>query len=452
MSKLRARRRTARLVSLVLMTVAVTAGLSPASVSAAARTFYVDCTNGSDTATGTSQGAAWQNVARANKAALNPGDSLVFKRGCKWTGTALEAPWKGNADAPITIGTYGTDPTRPRIANAGIKVTGDYEVIDGFWVTFDPVQTDPCGQPLGQYYALVITQGGSHALVKNNLLTQATAGIHISATAGGHNRILRNTLSDNNVMQTPFDGSGDLGAWGMLVRGSDNEIAYNTFSNNIAVCQKGTYLSSNSIEIYEGDRNSIHHNRSINDRVFSELGGSATNKAQDNSYAFNLHVSPTPGARFITTRGSADTTYGPVWRTTADRNTIYYTGAGSQGLVCSKGCSPEILTARYNIIDVVEKTIYYDQAMGQAMNLLWAQGGPVKIEDGALNNHTLAPGTYGNFIVADPGFVNPDKNNFRLRAWSPAIDTGGTTSFTTDLAKLTASNGAPDIGAFEFVG
>jgi len=452
MSNKRVHRRAPQFVSVVLVALATIVGITPGAAAAAARTFYVDCVNGSDSAAGTSQTVAWKTVARANKAALNPGDSLLFKRGCKWTGTALEAAWNGTAAAPITIGAYGSDTNRPRIANASIKVTGNYEVVDGFWVTFDPVQKDACGQPLGQYYALVITQGGSHALVQNNLLTQATAGIHISATSGGFNKILRNKLANNNVMQAPFDGSGDLGAWGILVRGSDNEIAYNTFQDNIAVCNKGTYVASNSVEIYEGDRNSIHHNKSFNDRVFSELGSSATDKAQDNSYAFNLHISATPGARFITTRGSADTPYGPVWRTTADRNTIYYTGAGSQGLVCSKGCSADILTARYNIINAVDKTIYYDKTMGLAMNLLWASGLPVKIEDGALNMRTIAPGTYSTFIVADPVFVNAPSNNLRLRSSSPAIDVGGTTSFTTDLAKQTASFGAPDLGAFEFVG
>jgi len=418
----------------------------------AVRTFYVDCANGADGASGASESAAWKTVGRANDAALNPGDSLLFKRGCTWTGTALDAGWNGTADAPITIATYGSDATRPRIADAGIIVTGDFEVIDGFWVTFQPVEMDSCGQPLGQYYALVITKGGSNALVQNNLLTQATAGLHISATAGGHNRVLRNTLADNNVMQVPFDGSGDLGAWGMLIRGSDNEIAYNTFRDNMAVCTKGLYLSSNSVEIYEGDRNSIHHNRSYNDRVFSELGSSVTDKAQDNSYSFNLHISSTPGARFITTRGPDDTQYGPVWRTTAERNTIYYTGAGSQGLVCGRGCSADVLTARYNIIEAVDKTIYYDKSMGQAMNLLWASGGPARIEDGARNRRILAPGSYGDYIVADPVFVNPGNNNLRLRASSPAIDMGGTTSFTTDLGRRTASFGVPDIGAFEFVG
>ena len=452
MFNVRARRWNSALpaVFLSVLTTFATLATSAPAANATTRTFYVDCAAANDNSAGTSPSTAWKSVAKANMADLTSGDSLLFKRGCTWSGTALRASWIGIAAAPITVASYGTSDAAPYIADASIVVTGQYEVIDGFRVSFKPVATDPCGQPLGTYYALVITRGGSHNLVRNNLLTHATAGIHISATAGSKNIITHNTLAANNVMQVPFDGKGDLGAWGMLVRGSDNDISYNTFRDNIAVCNKGTYVASNSIEIFEGDRNRIHHNRSYNDRVFSELGSSATNKAQDNSYAFNLHTSATPGARFITTRGGKDLNYGPVWRTTADRNTIYYTGAGSQGLVCSLGCSSDILNARYNVIDVVEKTIYHDATMGQSQNLLWSTGTVVKIEDGANNMRTLVPGSYAAFIVADPAFVNPGSNDLRVRSWSPAIDGGGTTAYATDLQDKPASNGPADIGGFEY--
>ena len=424
-------------------------GWSAAPVSAASRAFYVDCVAGSDTAVGNNTAVAWKSITRANQAVLSPGDSLLFKRGCAWSGQALRATWSGTAAAPIIISTYGIDVAKPRLAEAGIVVTGKYLTVDGFQVGFKPVKLDPCGQPLGQYYALVITQGGSHNIITNNLLTQATAGIHISKTAGDYNTIVSNALVGNNVMQEPFDGSGDLGAWGMLVRRSHNNISYNTFRDNRAVCLKGKYYSSNSVEIYEGDFNSIHHNVAENDRVFSELGGSATDKSTDNTYEFNLATSNLGGSRFITTRGAGDTSYGPVMRTIVARNTIYFTGAGSQGLVCSSGCSATILSAKYNIIDVVEKTIYFDKTMGQISNILWSHGSSVKIEDGARNMRTIPPGVTPEAIVANPGFVDPSNGDFRLAPSSPGIDKGGPTNYTTDLQGSPASNGAPDIGAHE---
>ena len=443
----------ARLFVSALLTTCLTSvglGWSATPASAASRTFYVDCVAGSDGAPGDSTAGAWKTITRANKAVLVGGDSLLFKRGCVWSTQALRAAWTGTALAPVTIATYGTDLAQPQLTGAGIVVTGKYQTVDGFQVGFPPVKLDPCGQPLGTYYALVITQGGAHNTVTNNLLTQATAGIHISKTAGEYNAVTRNVLAGNNVMQEPFDGSGDLGAWGMLVRGSHNDISYNTFRDNRAVCLKGKYYSSNSVEIYEGDFNSVHHNIAENDRVFSELGGSETNKSTDNTFEFNLADSSVPGARFITTRGSGDTAYGPVMRTLVTRNTIYFTGAGSQGLVCSLGCKASILTASYNIIDVVEKTIYFDATMGAVNNILWAHGLAVKIEDGARNMRTIPPGVTPATIVAEPGFVDPANGDFRLLGSSPGINKGGATNYTTDLLGNPASNGGPDIGAHEY--
>ena len=72
-----------------------------------------------------------------------------------------------------------------------------------------------------------------------------------------------------------YGTNNDLGAWGVNIIGNDNEVAYNLFSNNSAVCINGKG-ASNSVEIFAGSNNNIHDNNSFNDRVFSELGSSAT--------------------------------------------------------------------------------------------------------------------------------------------------------------------------------
>jgi hypothetical protein len=97
----------------------------------------------------------------------------------------------------------------------------------------------------------------------------------------------------------------------------------------------------------------------------------------------------------------------------------------------------------------VEKTIYFDKTMGLINNLLWSHGLAVKIEDGAKNMRTMPLGTTPETIVADPRFVDPANGDFRLLATSPGIDKGGPTGYTTDLQGNPASNGAPDIGAYE---
>src|SRR5688500_17654230 len=75
-------------------------------VKVSALVYYVDCAGGNDGDSGTAPDEAWQSLARANNASLNPGDSLLFKRGCSWMGT-LKADWQGTAEQRITIGAYG---------------------------------------------------------------------------------------------------------------------------------------------------------------------------------------------------------------------------------------------------------------------------------------------------------------------------------------------------------
>jgi hypothetical protein len=81
--------------------------LRPAAASPRASvTYYVDSVSGSDSSPGTSQGAAWKTVKRANAASLNPGDSLLFADGQTFDG-ALRIERSGESGRPVTIGSFG---------------------------------------------------------------------------------------------------------------------------------------------------------------------------------------------------------------------------------------------------------------------------------------------------------------------------------------------------------
>ena len=47
-------------------------------------TYYVSSSSGSDANGGTSAGAAWATAAKVNAQSLQPGDSVLFKRGDVW--------------------------------------------------------------------------------------------------------------------------------------------------------------------------------------------------------------------------------------------------------------------------------------------------------------------------------------------------------------------------------
>lgn len=91
-------------------------------------------------------------------------------------------------------------------------------------------------------------------------------------------------------------------------------------------------------------------------------------------------------------------------------------------------------------------------------------GGINSLEDSnSDNHHNLVWGNVVNYVgdaavgegdlLFDPGFVDPNAKDYRLKADSPAVDAGATTSVTVDYAGNPRPHGAaPDIGAYEFQG
>lgn len=68
--------------------------------------YYVDSARGDDSFMGTSPQKAWKSVNKVNSAALNPGDSVLFKRGETWREGYLH-PKSGNKTARVYYGSYG---------------------------------------------------------------------------------------------------------------------------------------------------------------------------------------------------------------------------------------------------------------------------------------------------------------------------------------------------------
>ena len=419
------------------------------SVDAATRSFFVSCSSGNDSYAGTSTGSAWRSIGRLNHAQLQPGDNVWLARGCRWNGAQLTAWWNGTASAPITIGAYGSG-ALPTIKNGGpsdVKVTGSHLVLQDLQLTFDPVKKTACGQPLGEYYAVTFVGGAHDNVLRRSVASAATAGVHIGHNSG-HNHVLGNQLVGNNVLET-FDGSkpgDDLGAWGVIINSSGNEVAYNTFRNNAAVCTRPqSNLMSNSIEIFEGSNNWIHHNEAYGDRVFSELGGKAT-KASNNRYAFNLYVSARPDSRFVVTRGGGSP-FGPVNGTILNHNTTYQTGARSQGVVCELGCSASVLTMTGGIIWAEGKAIYADRPFALSNSIVWNSHGDPVLQIGGSPS-------LSNVVRTNPQFQNPGGGNFSLKAGSRALDHDYAGSLAAkDLKNTKVPQGVRgDTGSFEFVG
>jgi len=68
-------------------------------------TYYVDSMNGRDSSDGLSPEKAWRTIEKANSAKLNPGDSVLFKRGGVWREQLI--PQSGGEKGSMTYGAYG---------------------------------------------------------------------------------------------------------------------------------------------------------------------------------------------------------------------------------------------------------------------------------------------------------------------------------------------------------
>ena len=355
-------------------------------------TYHVDSTSGDDARDGKSEATAWRTLAKANAAPLAPGDALVFRRDRTWSGT-LTVSRSGTAASPIRIGAYGTGASLPRVTGAStcVRITGSDVRIEG-------LHADDCS------WAGFELAGVRDAVVRSRA-TRNAAGFYVKS-GSTHGQILDNQIVDNDKMSVLTQGGDDdSGAFGVVLHGDHTEIARNTISG----CDAFSYdygRDGGAIEIYGGQYNHIHHNVAIDNDAFTELGNA---RSKENVFAYNLVRSSLPSSVFLVTRGAASS-YGPVLATRAYNNTVYLTGASSQGFVCHAGCGPSILTMRNNVIQAGWKVGYADAAFDEDYDLFW---------QGQLQ-FTRGPHT----IVAQPGFLSPTSFDLRLLATSPGIDSG----------------------------
>jgi hypothetical protein len=409
--------------------------------------YYLDCTGGNDGNAGTSPSQAWRTLGQVNTAWLAAGDSLLLRRGCVWNGP-LNIGWQGSATAPIVVGAYGAGEL-PVIQSGttnvdAVFVTGSYIVLDGLWTRAIAPQRDPnCGNTaVGQISGFRFAGSAAYNTLQNSRATDLTEGVKIEQSSH-HNTITRSVFANNAMMaQLTTSPGDDYGAFGANVHGDDNEIAYNEFSGSDA-CSYDYTRDGSAVEIYGGQRNNVHHNRSTNNETFTELGYP---RSADNRFAYNVVTSALTNSTFLVTRGASDG-FGPVTRTKAYNNTVYLTGSNATAVVCAGGCSPDILTLKNNIIWSDYQVAWVDQPFDEGYNIYWkADGAPIfKMAAMSPTSKRANPSFAGASVTAP---------NFHLVDGSPAVDFGSTESagagYTIDYDGLSVPSGTGvDAGAYE---
>ncbi len=116
---------------------------------------------------------------------------------------------------------------------------------------------------------------------------------------------------------------------------------------------------------------------------------------------------------------------GVAKNTTLNNNSVYLTGATSQGIVCSSGCNTGVLHARNNLIKAVLKAGYSDAPFDDAFGIY---SGFIQFALGA------------NSIAADPEFRST--TDLRVEPTSPAVDSGASLGYATDDGIKTVNRGS----------
>jgi len=387
-------------------------------------TYYVDSASGNDGADGRSTATAWRTLSRANAAPLLPGDQLLFRRGGVWPG-GLDITRSGTATAPIAIGAYGTG-ERPVFrggTSSCVRASGSYLQLSEIWA-------DDCTWA-------GFDVAGTHVVIEASTTSHNAAGVDIRQSAAD-GAVRRCTVRDNTRMSVLTQGGDDdSGAFGVVLHGDRTEVAWNSISGQDAFSYDYGRDGS-AVEVYGGIGNHVHHNDTWGNDAFTELGNS---RSRDNTFAYNAVRGSNEKSIFLVTRG-AGSSWGPVLGTRAYNNSVYLTGASSQGFVCHAGCGPDILVMRNNIIEAVWKSGYADAPFDEDYDLFY-QG---------QRQFTMGP----HSAVADPRFVSPGTGDLHLQAGSPAIDRGVSLGYSQDLDGAAVprdgdGNGsaAPDLGAYE---
>ena len=398
--------------------------------------FYVDSVSGDDSLDGRSPETAWKSLARAGTAAVAPGGSLLFKRGCSWTGS-ITIPWSG-----VTVSAYGSGPL-PLITNG--STAGSIVNIQGSNNRIAALELRATSTAHGYLSGFNFSSGAKFNTLFFTKTSGLYAGVYVNSGAT-NNKIVGNTIGPNSMINVNVND--DSGAFGVLVWGDSNEIAGNDLRGNVGLSDRYG-LDGSAVEIYNGSRNWIHHNRASGNLAFSELGVDPRHAVTGNIYAYNLVTSDLDQASFMITRGPtrADGTpqpNGPVNDTRVYGNTAFLTAATSKGMVCYAHCSPTILTSENNILVAGLHALESDGSFTEGNNIYWRVGG---------SPATTWP-ISASSQLADPLFLDAG-SDFHLAADSPAINAGTLDSlssgFLYDLDDKKVPIGPrPDIGTYEF--
>jgi hypothetical protein len=407
----------------------MTVFLAACSLLSSGTSYFVDSRKGKDTNFGSSISEPWKTLSRVNKHRFNPGDTVCFLRGSEWVGE-LTINSGGKESRPVVFTAYG-EGNNPVIKNPGInrataiKINADRVVVENFLVK----ESHQAG--------IAINKGADYNIVRNNEAIAVGIGISVSGT---HNLITKNFAHDLSMVVNNEGGDNDYGAVGIWLFASDNEVCYNRMVN----CKAPSYdygFDGGVVEFYgDVDNCYIHHNSGENCVGSFEVGGGNAVTLSRNRVTYNIFIN-NGGSGGFHVGGKFGVNY-EAW--TIENNTFIDTCQSTSAISFWGGApSPSAFAYRNNIFYIPNCQSVSNLPGFIHENNLFYTGDSI--------NPGIIPGPGDK--IGDPLFIDLSKNDFHLKAESPAIDGGQNLGYIIDFENNKVPTGsAPDIGAYEYTG
>lgn len=450
------------------------------TVPAPLRTFFVDCTNGNDSAGGTSNTTPWRTIAKAN-ATAQPGDLFLIRGTC--ISQVIRPAVSGTSANRIT---YRKETGQTATINGGVNdslvnLSGrNYVVVDGLELT---------GNSSG--YSVLLETNSNFNWLRNLNLHDVGGGVVISdnsndnrledsaltrigneITNGGDSVAVVGSSHRNVIARNAFNYAGhstiDVGIPNSFSGGlcNDNIVAlnevFNPWANGIDVNGRSvrTIVEGNTVhDTADGTR--VNYARSGIDVLgvdnivrYNRIWNTGADPITLQAYTFGAFVQNTTGNHIYhnTFWANGRSGHGGLLLTQKDQtnnqnnlieNNIFWSMPGVDGgdgnlyfigLYLDHANTPwPIGSANGNII----RNNIFPAGTRFAVSL---RSGVSQYYTKAQVESTFAGWT--NNLQADPLFVN--QTDVRLQSGSPAINTGRLVS------GVTFSGSAPDLGAIEY--
>ncbi len=266
---------------------------NPVESYAANTTYYIDSVSGNDNKNGTSPSTAWKTLNKINSITLQPGDKVLFKAGCTFTGQ-FAPKGSGTEGNPIIIDKYGTG-SNPLINGAGTVMQAVYLYNNAYIELHNLEITNHGATELNGRTGILVKIhefGVANHIYLNNLYVHDVNSNSINKNAGGiifdatgepgssvitkYNDVRITNCTIRNVNRTGINCGGSS-KWEELENGLSYDMDDNLYSTNVLI-------SNNVLDSVGGDpillgylkAPKVEYNVAMNSCVTSQAAGQAS--------------------------------------------------------------------------------------------------------------------------------------------------------------------------------